>query len=108
MFEVKRIKPVNRHLLIVPHVQKNETNTGVLLPEDYKPEQNKYIEATVIDVADDCARHFKFLGYGKIDSAEKKIVIDRSMIEEVSLADTTHYMILENYVVGVYRRTNEG
>jgi len=34
-------------------------------------------------------------------------VVDRSMIQEVTLKEKTHYMILENYVVGVYRRPDE-
>jgi co-chaperonin GroES (HSP10) len=99
------LKPVNRHLLIVPHVQKNETSSGVLLPEDFKPEENRYIEASVIDIADDCDKQFRHLRYTSIDN--NKIVIDRTMIEEVNIKDKTHFMILENYVVGVYRRPDE-
>ena len=48
---------------------------------------------------------FAILRYGNIDN--NKIVVDRSMIQEVTLKDKTHYMILENYVVGVYRRPSE-
>lgn len=102
---VEMLKPVNRHLLIVPHVKKNETNTGVLLPEDYNPEQDQYIEASVIDIATDCDKQFRHLRYGTVDN--NRIVVDRSMIQEVTLKDKTHYMILENYVVGVYRRPDE-
>ena len=103
--KVEMLKPVNRHLLIIPHVQKNETNSGVLLPEDYNPEENQYVEATVIDIAPDCDKQFRHLKYGTIDNS--KIVVDRSMVQEVKLKDKTHYMILENYVVGVYRRPDE-
>tara|TARA_B100000035_G_scaffold143369_1_gene122040 strand:+ start:52 stop:411 length:360 start_codon:yes stop_codon:yes gene_type:complete len=102
---IEMLKPVNRHLLIVPHVQKNETNTGVLLPEDYNPEENQYVEASVIDIADDCDKQFRHLRYNNVDN--NKVVVDRSMIQEITLKDKTHYMILENYVVGVYRRPNE-
>ena len=102
---IEILKPVNRHLLIVPHVNKNETNTGVLLPEDYSPEENQYIEASVIDIAADCSKQFSHLKYEKIDN--NRVVVDRSMIQEITLKDKTHYMILENYVVGVYRRPSE-
>ena len=101
-----RLKPVNRHLLVIPHTAKSETTSGVLLPDDFKPEEDRYIEATVIDVATDCAPHFKYLRLGNIDN--KKIIIDRSMIEEIKVKEKIHYMILENYVVGVYRRPDEG
>ena len=102
---IEILKPVNRHLLIVPHVKKNETNTGVLLPEDYNSDENQYIEASVIDIASDCSKQFSHLKYEKIDN--NRIVVDRSMIQEITLKDKTHYMILENYVVGVYRRPSE-
>ena len=105
MSRIEMLKPVNRHLLIVPHVQKNETSSGVLLPEDFRPEENRYIEASVIDIADDCDKQFRHLRYTSIDN--NKIVIDRTMIEEVNIKDKTHFMILENYVVGVYRRPDE-
>jgi co-chaperonin GroES (HSP10) len=104
--KVEMLKPVNRHLLIVPHVKKNETNTGVLLPEDYNPEQDRYIEATVIDIAADCDKQLRHLRYGNIDN--NRIVVERSMIQEIKLKDKVHFMILENYVVGVYRRPDEG
>jgi co-chaperonin GroES (HSP10) len=103
--KIERLKPANRHLLIVPHVQKNETNTGVLLPDDYEQEEARYIEASVVDVADDCDKQFKHLRLGNLEN--NKVVIDRTMVEEVKLKDKTHFLILENYVVGVYRRANE-
>lgn len=106
MSSIARLKPVNRHLLIVPHIKNNETNSGVVLPDDYKPDQDQYIEATVIDVAEDCSKQFDSLRFGTI-SDEKRIIIDRSMVQEINLKDKTHYLILENYVVGVYRRSNE-
>jgi co-chaperonin GroES (HSP10) len=100
-----RLRPVNRHLLVTPHVAKNETTSGVLLPDDFKPDEDRYIEATVIDIALDCSPQFKYLNHGNVDN--KKIIVDRAMIEEVKLKEETHYMILENYVVGVYRRPDE-
>ena len=103
--KIEILKPVNRHLLIVPHVKKDETSTGVILPEDYQAEQDQYIEASVIDIAADCDKQFKHLRYENIDN--NRIVVDRSMIQEVRLKEKTHFMILENYVVGVYRRPNE-
>ncbi len=103
--KVEMLKPANRHLLIVPHVKKNETSTGVILPEDYSPEQDAYIVATVIDIAPDCDKQFRHLRYGNLDN--NKIIVDRSMVQEVTLKDKTHYLVLENYVIGVFRRPDE-
>ena len=106
MSEIMRLKPVNRHLLIVPHSKKNETSSGVVLPDDYNPEQEAYVEATVIDVSEDCGKQFNSLRFGTIGE-EKTIIVDRSMIQEVSVRDKKHYLVLENYVVGIYRRPHE-
>ncbi|MBL97459.1 MAG: hypothetical protein CMF52_06540 [Legionellales bacterium] len=106
MSKISRFQPTNRHLLIVPHVQKNETNTGVLLPEDYDLDVDRYIEATVVAVAEDCHKQFRYLKYPNHEP-EKKIVIDRSMISEVKIKDRIHHLILENYVLGIYRRPDE-
>ena len=104
MTEITRLKPVNRHISIVPHFKEEKTDTGVILPEDFKQEESRYIKATVVDVATDCKKDFHELRYGTV--GKKEIVVDKSMIEEVEIGDRKHYMILENYVVGIYRRPN--
>ena len=102
---ISRIKPVNRHLLVVPHLQQedNKTETGVLLPESFQQENEEtYIEATVVDVAEDCSSQFRHLKYENINH-NNKVIIDKTMLETISLKDRKFHLILENYVVGVYR-----
>ena len=103
MVEIMTLRPSNRYLTIVPHYNKKETETGVILPNDYRQEENRYIKATVVDVASDCKDEFRSL---RFDGGT--VVVDRTMIEEVDLGSTRHYIILENYVIGTYRRPNEG
>ena len=101
------IKPVNRHLLIVPHLTKEskQTESGVLLPDDFEQdEENAYIEATVVDVASDCSTQFKHLKYENINH-NKRIIIDKSMLQLVKVKDRKFHLILENYVVGLCRET---
>ena len=105
MTEIVMLKPVNRHISIVPHFKEEKTETGVILPEGFKQEESRFIKATVIDVASDCKKDFHHLKYGRV--GPKEVVVDKSMIEEVEVGNKTHYMILENYVVGIYRRPNE-
>jgi co-chaperonin GroES (HSP10) len=100
------LRPVNRHLLIVPHIVKEEDESGILLPEDYKPKEDEYIAATVVDVASDCGPHFLNLRRGAFDN-RRDIIIDRSMIEEVKYKDKTFFLILENYVVGMLREISD-
>ncbi len=99
------LKPVNRHLAIVPHVKKNETQAGVLLPDDFKQEEDRYITATVLDVATDCSAAFQKMRARSPDS--KVVVVERSMVEEIVVADKSYFTVLENYVVGILRGANE-
>ena len=105
MSKITSLAPVNRYLLVVPHVSENQTNNGVLLPDDYEPEKDRFIEATVLDVAPDCSDPIKKIKYNLIP--DKKVIIDRTMMEKISLKDKTYHMILENYVMGVYKDSNE-
>ena len=101
------LKPVNRHFLIVPHFESKEgkSTAGVLLPEDYEPRSPRHIVATVVDVAEDCSAQFRKLRRGTF--SDRRIIVDRSMIEEVNTGDKVNYLILENYVVGILRGINE-
>ena len=105
MPEIRRLKPVNRHLLIVPHLEENKTESAVLLPEDYNPQQDAYVVATVVDIAPDCSEQLKHLKYGNIQ--EKRIVVERAMVQKIKIKEHVSHIILENYVVAVYRGPNE-
>ena len=100
-------KPVNRHILVVPHIRKQEEDhSGVLLPDDYKPQEERYITATVLDISPDCASHFRNLRCS-VFSKNKEIVIDGTMLEEIKHRDKKYYVILENYVVGLLKEVGE-
>jgi len=96
------LKPVNRHLLVIPHKNKEKLESGVLLPDDYEPQEDRYVVATVVDASSDCNPAFRGMRRESLPS-ETRIVIDNSMVEEVKVKKKTHYLILENYVVGILR-----
>jgi len=84
--------PVNRHILIdVPSVDQGHESL-IVLPEDYKPEEEKFIEVSAIASASDV--RFEV-------SPATKLVVDRSMIEEITIGGTIYNIILDNYVVGM-------
>ena len=85
-------KPVHRHILIDVGQNSEDQKPLIVLPEDYRPEQQKHSVVQVLNKSDDV----KFnLVVGS------KIVVDSSMIEEIVINNTTYNVILENYVVGV-------
>lgn len=106
MSRVKSLKPLNRYVTIVPHFSKESTDTGVLLPDGYKQEESRFVKATVVDIATDCKEDLKRMQRSSKDSVVA--VVERTMIEEVEVADRKHYVVLENYIVGIYRRPDEG
>tara|TARA_B100001094_G_scaffold256307_1_gene255459 strand:- start:3739 stop:4011 length:273 start_codon:yes stop_codon:yes gene_type:complete len=85
-------KPLNRHILIDLDQRTDEQKSLIVLPEDYKPEQERHSVVQVINKSDDV----------KFDlSVGTQIVVDSAMIEEIVVNNTTYNVILENYVVGV-------
>ena len=84
--------PVNRYILIEMPPKQPEASSVVLLPEDYKPEEQRYSEVTVLKAADDV----RFDLY-----QDNKIIIDRSMVEQITIGSTNYDVILDNYVIGI-------
>ena len=86
------LRPVNRHILVAYSPPQEKTDTGILLPDDYKAPEQNHIIVEVLGVAEDVSFRCE-----KGD----KIVIDKKMLDELSIEHSTYYTILENYVIGV-------
>jgi co-chaperonin GroES (HSP10) len=85
-------QPVNRHVLVDYSPPEERADTGILLPDDYKAPEQDHIVVGILAAADDIS----------FDCCKgDKIVIDKKMLKEIEIENTTHYLILENYVVGV-------
>ena len=95
-----RFNPQNRYLLIQTQKQEDADNSGVLLPEGYVVPKDRYVMATVLACAQDCKRDeiYQKLIY----NIGTKVVVDGSMVENVSVAGEEHEIVLENYVVGMF------
>jgi len=83
------------------HVEKEKIKeqTTILLPDDYAKVEGRYCAATVFDWAPDC----------RLEAIDKgaRILIDRSMIEEVEFGGDKHYLILDNYVIAKIKESVE-
>ena len=85
-------RPVNRYILVSMPTEQKQEESLVILPDDYKPAESKFIEV----IAEAAAQDVRF-NLTKSD----RMLIDRSMIEEISIGDTIYNVILDNYVVGI-------
>ena len=86
------LKPVNRHIVVSYTPPEEKSNSDILLPDDYKPPERNHVVTEVLAVADDIS-----FGCKKGD----KLVIDKKMLDEITIDYSTYYLILENYVIGV-------
>ena len=90
------LSPVNRHILIEPNKVEEGEQPTVLLPEGYKMAATEpYTSAKVIKVAEDCQQRFRAL-------RGLTIMVDSSMIQEININNSIFYLVLENYVLGVF------
>jgi len=86
------LTPVNRYIVVEVAPQPDPSQSLIVLPEDYKPEEQKFVEVMGIKGAQD-ARFEIHQG--------TRLVVDRSMIEEITIGTTIYNVILDNYVVGM-------
>lgn len=86
-------KPVNRHILIEPPKAPTIPEQSlIVLPDDYSAPAERFIRVTAIEASTDVAFDVA-PGCG--------LVVDSSMIEEISIGRTNYSVILENYVLGI-------
>ena len=86
------LRPVNRHILVDYSPPQESADSGVLLPDDYKPPTEDYVVVNVLAVSEDVSIRC---------NTDDQIVIDKKMLEEISVNHSIYYLILENYVIGV-------
>jgi len=88
-------QPVNRYILIeIKDENENKTESGVVLPDDFKIQDDKFVSAIAISWADD-VRFAERLSY------RAGVIVDKSMIEEVNVDNNLFTIIQDNYIVGI-------
>jgi len=88
-------KPVNRYVHIrTPEEGPQSTESGILLPEGFKPSEERYICVQALSAADD-VKFKEMIGGGC------KLIVDKSMIEQINFMGKSINVILENYILGV-------
>ena len=86
------LRPVNRHILVDYSPPQENADSGILLPDDYKPPTEDYVVVDVLAVSEDLSIRC---------NTDDQIVIDKKMLQEITVGHANYYLILENYVIGV-------
>ena len=87
-------EPTNRHILVNPiEEEQQETNSMIMLPDDYKKQESPYLACSVLAIASDSKL---------VDSIRQYdiIVIERRMLQKIVMNGTEIYLVLDNYVMG--------
>ena len=89
-------KPVNRYIQVkvIDEPVASTTTAGILLPNDYEPTEERYVQAHIVAWSPD-------VRFANDLSENSTAIIDRSMIEEVNSNGSRMHVILDNYVLGL-------
>jgi co-chaperonin GroES (HSP10) len=87
-------KPVNRYIEIKFQKTEPQTQSGIVLPDDFKPIEERYGTAEVVSYASD-VRFKDQIADGV------SVIVDKSMIEEITVNNEKINVVLDNYVVGI-------
>ena len=93
-------KPVNRYIQIILPNPKPQTASGLLLPDDYKPTEERHITAEVVAYATDIRFKDQLVMCGGKGAS---VIVDKSMIEEITINNSKINVVLDNYVVGIIK-----
>tara|TARA_R110002020_G_scaffold92872_2_gene224404 strand:+ start:2373 stop:2660 length:288 start_codon:yes stop_codon:yes gene_type:complete len=91
-------KPVNRYIHIKLQKTEVQTPSGIVLPDDFKPTEERYGTAEVVSYASDV--RFKDQ-LAMRDGQGASVIVDKSMIEEITINNMKINVVLDNYVVGI-------
>jgi len=88
--------PINRHLLLEEVTTETPAEESlVLVPDDYSVKKSPHGLYKVIKVSPDCEK------FGE-QYTNCKVVVEESMVQEIAIGDHHYYLVLENYVYGIF------
>ena len=92
-------QPLNRHILIekIEEIENEPQESLILTPDDYKLKTSQFGLYQIVQTADDCEKITDYhINYN--------IVVEESMVQEITVNKQTYHIILENYVYGIYEQ----
>jgi co-chaperonin GroES (HSP10) len=91
-----RFEPFNRHIVLKPiETETKEEKSTILVPDNYVQNKTPYETYKVIEVSRDCEK-MSDIHIGR------HVVVNNGMVEEIKVREATYYLLLENYVYGVF------
>lgn len=89
---MKKFKPTNRRLIVLPQEKKETSEGGIFLPEDVRKAEPIF---TIVEVADDC-QHFTEKQIGL------KVILGKFTGHKFDIDGKDHILINEGDILGYY------
>jgi co-chaperonin GroES (HSP10) len=90
-------EPLNRYIQIdLEQPSPHETATGVLLPQDFKPTEERHVVASVVAWSTE-------VRFADQLSAGTKVLVDKSMVERLVINGVHASIVLDNYILGLIK-----
>jgi len=90
-------EPLNRYIQIdLEQPSPHETATGVLLPQDFKPTEERHVVASVVAWSAE-VRFADQLSVGA------KVLVDKPMVEQLAINGIPTSIVLDNYILGLIK-----
>ena len=87
-----KFKAYNRHIEIeIIEEERQETNSLVVLPTDYKKPEKPYALGKVLDISEDVKLNLQ---------VGETIIFEKRMLNKLEVFGKIHYLVLENYIYG--------
>ncbi len=88
--------PLNRHLLVEKlTIESPAEESLVLVPDDYSVKKTPHGLYTIVRASPDCEK----FGEAHINC---KVVVEESMVQEITIGEERYYLVLENYIYGTF------
>jgi co-chaperonin GroES (HSP10) len=90
-------EPINRHLVLEEALadENDKDKTTILVPDDYSAPKSPHKVYEVLAASKDCEKISS-------DVVGNSVLVDDSMVEKIEHNGQTLYLLLENYVYGVF------
>ena len=89
--------PVNRRIMVSSATQsENTTESGFILPQDFKRDADLHARVTILAAAGDCSPVFR-------ESIGHEAIVEKTMIETLRVGGRNIDVVLENYIVALLK-----
>jgi hypothetical protein len=92
------IQPVNRYIqILLPPPAIKTDDTTILLPADFKPQEERHVIATIKEWASD-------VRFAEQLFKDAQVIVDKAMVEEIVVNNEPITVVQDNYIIAILKK----